>query len=360
MAKKLYGAAAAARKKRLAKMKRKRTRVSNPAEKRKSAKRVAAGKKAAATRKRNKLKKAYHSGASSYAKGVAKSKRRKTKRKATTKRRAASRGKLTKAQRSAASKKGWRNRRRKGTAPKRRRTKMTAVQKKRRANYGLTTLRKARKSTKSIRSRKGNWAAKRYARRHGFYKINPSNGMLDAVKQVLPIAGSFYVSKLVSRKLNDLPVVNNLTGKLPLNLGAPVLSGVILAAAHYGTKKGALSKHRTGLMLGTALAFVDSLISALAPADVKAMMGIGEYVSMNDYVSVNEYVSSGEYVSMGGVITPGHGEPAYNYDDPNVHGLYAIDGIHDIHAIHGIDQELGAIEAGVDTGNNNGIFANGW
>ena len=61
---------------------------------------------------------------------------------------------------------------------------------------------------------------------------------------------------------------------------------------------------------------------------------VGEYVPTNEYVSVNEYVPTEEYVSM--------------------------DGLHEIHAIHGIDEELGAIEAGADVGVGNGIFANNW
>lgn len=352
MAKKLYGAAKAARAKRLAKAKRSRGRKSNPGKK--NPKRVAAGKKGAAAKKRKAVAKAYHSGASSYASGIAKRKKRRkpAKRKAAAKR--------TAAQRSASARKAARTRKRNmlgmgKSAParrvKRRRTRKAAA---RYSSYGRKGMVKARAKILKAKKRKGAWRTRRYMHSKGMLKVNPSNGMMSAVKQVLPIAGSFYVSKLLSKKLSELPMVSNLTSKLPMNLGRPVLSGAIMAATHYGTKKGALAKHRTGLMLGTALAFVDSLIATFAPSDVKAMMGVGEYVSMNGYVSTSEYVSAGEYVSMSG--TPA----GYDYNDPNPHGLYAIDGLHEVHAIHGIDQELGMIEAGVDVGDNNGIFANGW
>jgi hypothetical protein len=363
---KLSGAALAARNKRLAKARRSRGRKKNPSGK--NPKRVAAGKKGAAAKKRKAVARAYHSGTIGYAAGIAKRKKRKKGK--TAKKRTARKGKLTKAQRAAASRKGWRNRRRAGTAPaKKRRVKMTKTKRRARSRYGLKTLQRRHPRIKKLRKRKGASQTRAWMHKHGYYKINPSNGMMNAVKQVLPIAGAFYVSKLISNKLGDLPAVSGLTSKLNIGgyaLHKPVLSGVILAAAHYGSKKGALAKHRTGLMLGTALAFVDSIVSTFAPPDVKKMMGVGEYVSMSEYVSMNEYVSSGEYVSTGGygslgrVITPGHGEPAYNYDDSNPHGLYAVDGLHEVHAIHGIDEELGMIEAGVDTGNNNGIFANGW
>lgn len=359
MAKKLYGAAKAARAKRLAKAKRSRGRKSNPGKK--NPKRVAAGKKGAAAKKRKATAAAYHSGASAYSAGIAKRKKRRkpAKRKAAAAKRTTKRtstGTRTAAQRSASARKAARTRKRNllGTSSRPARRVKRRKNQKSYTRYGQKGLVKARKRILRAKKRPGAKRTLAYMRRTNMMKVNPSNGMMSAMKQVLPIAGSFYVSKLLSKKLSELPMVSNITSKLPMNLGRPVLSGVILAAAHYGTKKGALAKHRTGLMLGTALAFVDSIIATFAPADVKAMMGVGEYVSMSEYVSTNEYVSSGDYVSMSG--TPA----GYDYNDPNPHGLYAIDGLHEVHAIHGIDEELGMIEAGVDTGNNNGIFANGW
>jgi colicin import membrane protein len=359
MAKKLYGAAAAARKKRLAKAKRARGRKGNPAKKRKSAKRVAAGKKAAATRKRKARAKAYHSGASAYSAGIAKRKKRKpAKRKTTTKRKT----KRSKASYQAAARKAARTRKRNLLAKRRPSKKLTAAQKRRRSSYGLKGMRKARKRVLRAKRRPAARRTQAYMRKHNMMKVNPSNGMMSAVKQVLPIAGSFYVSKLVSNKLHDLPAVSGVTSKLTVGgyaLGKPVLSGAIMAAAHYGSKKGALAKHRTGLMLGTALAFVDSLISTFAPPEVKAVMGVGGYGSLGEYVAAGEYVPTSEYVAAGDyVATSGYEEHAYGTSiggypgaDEDPHGLYAV---------ADIDSELGAIEAGIDTGNHSGIFSNSW
>jgi hypothetical protein len=360
MAKKLYGAAAAARKKRLAKLKRKRTSSRrkapkrNPASKRKSSKRVAAGKKAARTRKRNAR------GKSAVARKRRPVKRRKLRSNPPkgSKKIGGTFRSASWQKRSAAAKKGWRAKK-KGKKSTRK-VKRTRAQANRYASYGLKGQKKSRKRTLRAKKRKGAWRTRKYMSKHGQLKVNPSGkmgGMMGAMKQVLPVAGAFYVSKVAANKIGDIPAIAGVLSKLNVggyDLSKPVVSGVLLAAVNYGTKKGKLSKHRTGLMLGAALALVDTLFHTFVPADMKGMIGL------NEYVSTGEYVSSGEYVSTGGVITPGHGEPAYNYDDSDPHGLYAVDGLHEVHAIHGIDAELGAIEAGADVGINNGIFANGW
>jgi hypothetical protein len=372
----------AAQKRAAAAARRRRGRTRNP---KKDPKKVAAGKKGAAAKKRKAQAARYHSGAAAYGKGASKRKYKKPakkRKKAAAKKRTSKR---SKASYRAAGLKAARTRKRnlKGTSkrklPTRRKAKRDRKQAARYSSYGLKTVKRARKRVLAAKKRKGAWRTRKFLGRHNMLKINPSNGMMSAVKQVLPIAGSFYVSRLTVNKLSEVTAVGDVIGKVPLNLGKPVLSGVIMAVTHYGTKKGALAKHRTGLMLGTALAFVDSLVAALAPKDVKAMMGIkadgeekkealSQYVSSGEYVAQSEYVGVGEYVSMGDhqhaygtSIGPGdfrqeHG--ASLFADP--HGLYAVDGLHEIHAIHGIDQELGAIEAGVDTGANSGIFSNGW
>ena len=344
--KKLYGAAASARKKRLAKLKRKRKPAKkNPARKSTStAKRKAAARKGAATRKRKAAAR------SLAAKKAARTRKRRTgAKKNPARKRAVARRKPVKRRRKRALKRN--------PAPKRR--KLTAAARKRRKSYGgkrssrgLSTVSRARRSIKASKRRGGLSGA--YVRKYKM-KTNPG-GIMQAVKTALPIAGAFYVSKVVSNKLGDLPAVSGVMSKLQVgsyNLGKPVLSGLLLAGTHYGTRKGALAKHRTGLMLGTALAFLDSIVSTFAPADVKSMMGVGDYGygSMGEYVSTGEYVASGEYVAQG------------DYEQgvaPDVHGLHAVDGLHEIHAIHGIDAELGAIEAGADVGMSNGIFANSW
>jgi hypothetical protein len=403
MAKKLYGAAAAARKKRLAKLKRKRTRTSgrkrNPA---KDPKKVAAGKKGAAAKKRKAQAKRYHSGTRGYAAGMAaykkkKSKKKPAKRKAATKRKA----KRTKASYRAAGLKAARTRKRNArgssvvrkrkAAPRKR--KRTRAQAARYGSYGLKGQKKSRKRTLRAQKRKGAWRTRKYMSKHGQLKVNPSGkegGMMGAVKQVLPIAGSFYVSRLVCNKLSDVAAVGDIMDKLNVGgfaLGKPALSGLIMAGTHYGTKNfkaasGAKSaKMRTGLMLGTALAFVDSLIATFAPPDVKALIGVpanggaasaaaaandaandaaksgatstGEYVPVSEYINTGEYVSSGEYVPTDAYEEHAYGTSLSGYPDANEdpHGLYAV---------AGIDEELGRIEAGLDSSGNIGIFSGGF
>jgi hypothetical protein len=295
----------------------------------KNPKRVAAGKKGAAAKKRKAAAKRYHSGAQSYAKGIAKRKKRKaTKRKTTAKR---------KTKRSAASYrkaalKGARTRKRnargRGASVVRKR-KRTRKQANRYASYGLKGVKKSGRKIVRAQKRKGAWRTRRHLAKKGMMHVKNPGGMMSAMKQVLPVAGSFYISRLAANKLGDVPALGGVLSRLQVggyDLSKPVVSGVILAAVNYGTKKGKLSKHRSALMIGTALAFVDSLIAAFAPPDVKSMIGVGEYVPTSEYVASGEYVSTGDYVQEHGAAL---------MEDP--HGLYAVDGLHEVHAIHGIE-----------------------
>lgn len=222
----------------------------------------------------------------------------------------------------------------------------------------MKAIARGRRSIKASKRRGGLSGA--FVRKYKM-KTNPG-GIMQAVKTALPIAGSFYVSKLICNKLSDIPALAGVLGKLPGGAGKPVLAAVILAGTHYGTKKGMLAKHRTGLMLGTALALIDTIISTFAPADVKAMIGVGDaygYGSMGEYVASGEYVSQGEYVSTGAHDYGSMGDYVEGVA-PDIHGLHAVDGLHEIHAIHGIDAELGAIEAGAEVGLHTGVFAPSW
>lgn len=348
--KKLYGAAAAARKKRLAKLKRKRTGArSNPAKGSTKRGRSTAAKKAAATRRRNATAR------SAAAKKAA----------ATRKRRAGARKSPVRKRRRTVAKRRATKRRsyKRNPAPKRK--KLSAAARKRRKSYGgkrssrgMGAIAKGRRSIKASKRRGGLSGA--FVRKYKM-KTNPG-GLVQAVKTALPIAGSFYVSKLICNKLSSIPAVADVLGKLPGGVGKPVLAGLILAGTHYGTKRGMLAKHRTGLMLGTALSLIDTIISTFAPADVKAMIGVGDYGygSLGEYVSTGEYVSSGEYVSTGDHYGYGSMGEYVEGVAPDIHGLHAVDGLHEVHAIHGIDAELGAIESGAEVGLHTGVFANGW
>lgn len=144
-------------------------------------------------------------------------------------------------------------------------------------------------------------------------RTNP-NGMMDAVKAALPIAGSLYLTRFIINRVGpSIPGIDKLQVG-GYNLAKPVLSAGMVAIAHYGTKKGMLNKWRSGIMLGTALNLIDSLVSTFAPADVRGMFGLagdgiysqamGDYVQVGDYVSVNgmpidDDITLSDYVEVG-------------------------------------------------------------
>ena len=138
-------------------------------------------------------------------------------------------------------------------------------------------------------------------------QTNPG-GIMQAVKAALPIAGAFYVSKVVVNKLGDMPALSGVMGSLNVGgyaLGKPVLSGLLLAGTHYGTKgfTGSKAPLRSGLMLGGALALLDSFIGTFAPAGVKAMMGLepscpADVAAVAQKVATSGYGSLGEYVAQ--------------------------------------------------------------
>lgn len=294
--KKLYGAAAAARKKRLAKMKRKR----NPAKRRKgpsTAKRRAAAKKGAATRKRR----------------------------AAAKRRARrnpppNRVDAAFAKRRAAAKKGWRKRKAKGaakkTAPKKRRRRLkraATVSAAAKRGYGKKSLARAKRSVRAGLRRRGK--SREYARRakSSIMKMNP-NGFMGLVKQAVPVAASLYLSRMATGYLSGMlaekkvkadagvekSAAAGLAGMLEVggfDLAKPLISGVLVYGAHLGTKKvKGLQKHRAGILMGTALNFIDSVVSAFAPDDIKSKFGLGEF-----YAATGEYMEIGDYVEVGDI-----------------------------------------------------------
>jgi hypothetical protein len=126
------------------------------------------------------------------------------------------------------------------------------------------------------------------------------------MKQVLPIAGSLYAARLISGKLaGRIPGL----GAIPENMRSPALAVGLLVAGHFGTKKvKALRKHRYPIMIGLGLNAIDKLLSAFAPASVKEMVGVGEYVQIGDYypapplqdnITLAEYVAVDDYVQIG-------------------------------------------------------------
>lgn len=195
---------------------------------------------------------------------------------------------------------------------------------------GFKSLVKARKSILSSK-KKGAPLQKGYMKRHKM-KSNPGQ-MMDAMKNVLPIAATFYGSRFLASRIQGFAPISTQLAKLPMGgkLSGPLASGAVLAAVHFGTQKGALKKQRSGMMLGAAFAVVDSLFSSFAPSNVKGLFGggeapvagyfpQGEYVSQGDYVPQGEYVSQGDYVESLGAYAPSDQEPRELHQVWGVHG----------------------------------------
>jgi hypothetical protein len=157
-------------------------------------------------------------------------------------------------------------------------------------------------------------------------RANPLAGLVDVFKGALPVAVSLYGARYVSNRL--LPLVPGLDG-----LGrhaAPVGAALIAVLGNYASKRiGFLSRRREAVMLGVGLNLVNVVLETYMPANIKAMVGmgndedlydaaltgVGEYVSIGDYeAEMGEYVSIGaeeelgEYVSIGAEEELGMGQ----------------------------------------------------
>jgi len=286
MAKKLYGAAKKAHAKRMAKLKRRRTRK-NPAKRRKTtyAKRKAAARKAAATRKR---KAAARSRAAKKA-----ARTRKYRMKGGARRRKGAMKRATKRRRTVSV--TVRN-------PARRRRRKTTRRKtyRRRRNPRPTTQSSLKRARRSIRNKYKTGLAKYYKRRFKM-RSNPIGGLKDAVKAALPIAVGMYGARFLSNKLvTKVPGIN----RLPAQAQGPVMSGLVVLGVHFLSKKVSfLKKHQANLMVGAGINLLDSVLKSFAPASVKPYLGLGEYVDitggMGEYLDVDS--GMGEYVQVGGV-----------------------------------------------------------
>lgn len=123
--------------------------------------------------------------------------------------------------------------------------------------------------------------------------------LIDMAKQAAPVLVGLYVSRMLASKIAPM---------LPASLasyGGPLVAIGLVFGVNIATKKvGALAKYRTPLMLGTALAALDSVIKTFAPASVKQMIGVGDYVQMGDYLSVgampiDDNIAMSDYIAVG-------------------------------------------------------------
>lgn len=115
---------------------------------------------------------------------------------------------------------------------------------------------------------------------------------MDLAKRAIPVLLGLYGTRLAVSKIG--PMIPGVSA-LGTFQGPALAIGAVLGV-NFATKKiGALAKHRNELLLGSALAALDSVFSAFAPASVKAMLGMGDVYDrgLSDYVAVGDYVSMG-------------------------------------------------------------------
>ncbi|MDP2607316.1 MAG: hypothetical protein Q8S00_32665 [Deltaproteobacteria bacterium] len=245
-----------------------------------------------------------------------------------------------KRKRSLAAKKGARKRARKNPAPKRRRRRRVAAKRvvrrrrrvarrnpapkrrRRRRSVAKRVVRRRRlrrnprastgesmhRARQTIVNKKRKGLASAVAARFKM-RSNPA-GIKDAIMKALPIAAGFYGSKALAHLgAKYVPGLNKLQVG-GIDLAKPVLSLGAIVVTHFGTKKvKALVKHRSSLMLGAGLNFIDVVVNAFAPQSVKEVLGLESgtvltplvttqptegYVTVDDYVAQDGYFEVGE------------------------------------------------------------------
>ncbi len=160
--------------------------------------------------------------------------------------------------------------------------------------------RRRRKSSRrrARRSSRRRGYSKRYSRR---YRRNPGGFLVDLAKRALPVLAAFYGTRLLVSKIGPMiPGVSSLG-----TLTSPVLALATVLGVNFGAKKvAALAKHKESLLLGSGIALAESLIQAFAPASIKAMVGMSDYIQMGDYIAVgatpiNDSMTLSDYIAVG-------------------------------------------------------------
>jgi hypothetical protein len=255
-------------------------------------------------------------------------KRRKARRNPAKRRRKGRRGKRRTKRRS--KRKGRKRAKRRSPRRKKRRTSKSARARrlvkqyrahiKRGGTIIMPNPRRRRRKRRSTRRRSRRRGRRRAVRR---YRRNPGSswgggvkgmfrGILGLAKKAAPVLIGFYATRLLVSKLG--PRVPGLD-RLGMFQG-PVLAIGGVAVTHFATRRGPLAKYRASALLGAGLNMIDALISAFAPASVKAMIGVGDVYdrALGEYLNagggapaedpslaMGEYVQMGEYVAVGGV-----------------------------------------------------------
>jgi hypothetical protein len=133
------------------------------------------------------------------------------------------------------------------------------------------------------------------------YVKNPGRMLLDLAKRAAPIVLATIGAKaLVSKLGSRIPMLDRLGA-----FQSPVVSILAIIGANYATKKvNFLAKHRDAILMGFAISAIHETISALAPASVKGMLGMGDTYTqaLADYVATNDYeqvVGMSDYIATG-------------------------------------------------------------
>ena len=90
-------------------------------------------------------------------------------------------------------------------------------------------------------------------------------------------------------------------------IAGPALAVGTVVGLNFLTKKVAfLGRHKDAIMLGSALSALDALVQAFAPASVKSMVGMSDYIQMGDYIQtgavpINDSMTLADYIQTGAV-----------------------------------------------------------
>jgi hypothetical protein len=172
-----------------------------------------------------------------------------------------------------------------------------------RRRKGRKSRRRGRRSHRRVHRRGRRASYRRY--RRGSYRRNPGGMLMDLAKKAGWALGGFYGTRfLVSRVAPMIPGVASLG-----TIAGPALAVAAVLGVNFATKKVAvLARHRNELLLGSALSALDSLFQAFAPASVKSLVGMSDYIAvggMSDYIAmsgvppINDSMTLSDYIAVG-------------------------------------------------------------
>lgn len=155
-----------------------------------------------------------------------------------------------------------------------------------------STQRSLARARRAVRNRYQTPLARAFKRRFNM-RSNPAS-IAEFVGMLVPVAGSFFASRVVSAKV--APMIPGFSS-LPATAQGPAMSLIVLGGAHLATSHvQPLKKHRNGIMIGAGLGFFESVIKSFAPTNVRALLGMGGIYdsALSDYVQTGDYLQTGD------------------------------------------------------------------